>query len=249
MEVDISREAALAARSTLRLLRPHDVLDAEKIRVGRPFDGGYVMIDKFDNVDGAYSFGINDDTSWDFDIAQRDIDVYQYDHTIAGLPEENPRFHWQPIGIAPTSSDEMRSIVDVVNAHGHQNANNLILKCDIECAEWETLLHTPRSTLRKFSQIVIELHDIYRVGNPDDHIIRQALVNLTNSHHVIHIHANNYGGMRVVGGIPLPNVVEVTLLRKDMGTFRPSVTNFPTPLDVPCNRSAADFFLGTFDFS
>ena len=63
------------------------------LRIGRAYDGGYVMVDDFDNC-VAYSFGISDDVSWDFDIAKRGIDVYMYDHTIDSLPVYDERFHF-----------------------------------------------------------------------------------------------------------------------------------------------------------
>lgn len=249
MNIEHSIESAHAARATLALLRPYDVIDARKTRVGRPFDGGYVMIDLFDSVEAAYSLGINDDISWDFEIAQRGIEVFQYDHTIDALPEQNPRFHWEKIGIAASSEGNMRNIPDIIASHAHEELNNIILKCDIECAEWEILPYLPHDVIKKFSQIVIELHDIHRVGDPNDLKVRQALTNLTNFHNVVHVHGNNYGGVSVVGGIALPNVIEVTLLRKDLGQFRPSTHTFPTVMDMPCNNAQADLYLGNFTFS
>lgn len=86
MEDNLTRQADEFARAFLRPLRPYDLVDTPRIRLGRNFDGGYVMADCFDDVEAAYSLGINDDVSWDFDIAMRGIDVYQYDHTIDALP-------------------------------------------------------------------------------------------------------------------------------------------------------------------
>lgn len=54
-------------------------------RIGRDYDGGYLMLNVFHgNI--AYSFGINDDVSWDEDVANRGYEVYLYDHTIDALP-------------------------------------------------------------------------------------------------------------------------------------------------------------------
>lgn len=244
-----SIQSSYAARSSLSLLHPYDVVGARKVRIGRSFDGGYVMIDAFDRVQAAYSFGINDDVSWDTEIAQRGIDIFQYDHTIEGLPTNHARFHWEKVGIAPHSEGEMRSIPDIIQSHGHEDLDNILLKCDIESAEWEVLACLPNAILRKFSQIVIEIHDIHRFGNPDDFTIREALGNLTNYHNVVHVHGNNYGGMAIIGGYAVPNVMELTLLRKDMGQFTPSNLTFPTALDMPCNGNIADLFLGSFKFS
>lgn len=206
------------------------------------------MVDAFDGVQAAYSFGINDDVSWDTEIALRGIDIFQYDHTIDQLPVSNARFHWERIGIASESHTDMLSIPDIIAKHGHANLDNIVLKCDIETAEWEVLACLPNQILRKFSQIVIEIHDLYRVGNPHDSTVREALNNLTSYHNVVHVHGNNYGGISLVGGFAIPNVIELTLLRKDMGLFKPSEITFPTPLDMPCNRENSDFYLGNFNF-
>ena len=48
------------------------------------------MVDAFDAVDAAYSFGIGDNVAWDKEIAQRAIPVHMYDHTIDQLPENTP---------------------------------------------------------------------------------------------------------------------------------------------------------------
>jgi hypothetical protein len=55
-----------------------------KIRLGRNGDGGYVLLDDFTGVSAALSFGIARECSWDSAMAQRGIDVYQYDHTVDG---------------------------------------------------------------------------------------------------------------------------------------------------------------------
>ncbi|MGX8009145.1 hypothetical protein ACVDG8_009075 [Mesorhizobium sp. ORM8.1] len=55
------------------LLSPMAVTGVSKIRIGSQTDGGYVMLDDFVGVDGALSFGINDEDSWDVDIANRGL--------------------------------------------------------------------------------------------------------------------------------------------------------------------------------
>jgi hypothetical protein len=66
------------------------------VRMGKKFDGGYVMLDSFNrqNVDAAYSFGIDNDVSWDLDMARRGIDVFMFDHTISKLPRDHTKFHF-----------------------------------------------------------------------------------------------------------------------------------------------------------
>jgi hypothetical protein len=94
------------------------------------------MVDAFNGVEIAYSLGICDDVSWDFDIAQLGIDVYQYDHTIDKLPFEHGRFHWEKIDISHTSEGNLKSLGDLITENRHSSATNMLLKCDIEGSEW-----------------------------------------------------------------------------------------------------------------
>ena len=241
----------MLARQLLPMLRPHRLKDARKVRVGRHFDGGYVMLDRFAGMEAAYSLGINDETSWDFDMAQRGLHVYQYDHTIDGISYQHPLFHWFKIGISgrPEPEKSLDTLERLVEANGHSGNRNLILKCDIEGAEWDMLINTPNSVLAQFSQIVVEMHNLDRIRDPGPAAVaRAALINLCASHRVVHVHANNYAELTLVGGYPVPATLEVTLARVDLGEFSPSDESFPTPLDMPCNGLAADIHLGRFEF-
>jgi hypothetical protein len=62
------------------------------------------------------------------------------------------------------------------------------------------------------------------------------------------VHANNYGPYGLVAGIPVPDVIEITLVRSDLGRLVVSDETFPTPLDTPNNSNAHDFYLGRFAF-
>jgi hypothetical protein len=246
---DKAASEGYTARMLLRFLKPYRAIGLDMVRIGRPFDGGYVMVDAFDGVEIAYSLGINGDISWDFDIAQRGIDVYQYDHTIDKLPLEHSRFHWKKIGVNHQSEGDLKSLNELIAENGHSSATNMLLKCDIEGHEWLTFAFTPASIFNQFSQIIVEMHSVHRFGDPSfATTARQALFNITAHHRAVHIHGNNFSQFEPVGGIPLPQTIEVTFLRKDMVSFEPATHTFPTPLDMPCNPGEADLYLGTFTF-
>lgn len=235
----------------LRLLRPHTVKGIEKIRVGKAFDGGYIMLDKFTDVRAAYSLGINDDVSWDLQIADRGIEIYQYDHTIERLPAENERFHWQKIGIGrhPNPSANLETLSNMIQANGHENETGLLLKCDIEGFEWDMFDPLPTRVVEQFSQIVVEFHnlaDLWKYSLAS--VVQRVFSKLTTSHKVIHVHGNNYAEFAIVGGFPIPTCLEVTFARHDLGEFSVSEETFPTPMDMPCHPDQADFFLGRFQF-
>lgn len=235
----------------LRLLRPHDLDGARKIRLGRPYDGGYVMIDRFEQATAAYSLGINDDVSWDLEIAALDIPVFQYDPTIEALPENHPLFHWEPRYVSGyvDEAENVASLESLVHRNGHTDHTNMILKCDIEGSEWLLLRNTPQSILGKFSQIVLELHHLSMM---DDLVhaenIESTLTNLTRSHTVVHIHANNFSPWTTAWGVPIPLTLELTLIRNDEGPLSPSQEIFPTRMDMPCDKTAPDLHLGRFSY-
>lgn len=232
-------------------LEPMAVEGFSKVRVGRPHDGGYVMLDDFTGVEAAYSFGIHDDVSWDLEIAGRGIDVFQYDHTIGALPENNPRFHWERCGIGASADAALplTTLLDALVNNGHAQARELILKCDIEDAEWDVFGSTDPECLAQFRQIVVEFHWLQTVVEPSRyHKMLRAVSALTVYHQPIHVHANNYASMAFISGLPVPTVLEVTFVRKDGKAFRRTDETFPTSLDMPNLAGVSDYYLGHFRF-
>jgi hypothetical protein len=123
------------------------------------------------------------------------------------------------------------------------NYNNIFLKMDIEGAEYPWLLSLSEDQLYKFKQIVIEFHGINDDScntKLEDKI--NCLNKLSNTHYAIHIHGNNYGG--VINNIP--NVVEITYIRKNEINGEPKLNNTVLPihnLDFPNNLNNPDFDL------
>ena len=98
MEIPVNNDEEYY-RELNKLLRISPVKN-KLCRIGKYGDGGYIMPDVFRAGGIAYSFGINDDVSWDEDMAKRGYNVYMYDHTIEALPYERPEFHFHRCGIA-----------------------------------------------------------------------------------------------------------------------------------------------------
>ena len=81
------------------LILPKEVVGKKRILLGAKSDGCYVLLDDFENIKIAYSFGISTNIQFDKALADKGIDVFMYDHTINSLPYENPKFHWKKIGL------------------------------------------------------------------------------------------------------------------------------------------------------
>jgi hypothetical protein len=249
MAEDFAEEKDRGILEILRMLRPHRIEGVSKIRLGRPFDGGYIMLNKLDGIEAAYSLGINDDVSWDLDIAARDIPVFQYDPTINSLPQRSNLFSWRKIGIKGRHEPGygMTTISKIIRANKHSRSTNLIVKCDIERDEWEVFANLEPNVIAQFSQIVVEMHNFERITIKNfAELARAAVSNLTANHRVVHVHGNNYQPMVTVGNVTVPCILEVTLARVDQGKFLLSEEIFPTDIDMPCYPGVPDLYLGEF---
>lgn len=216
-------------------------------RIGRAFDGGYVMLDDFRNVQIAYSFGICDDVSWDTDMAKRGIQVYMYDHTIDKIPHEDNNFHFFKLGIKGIVDQNpcLETLSNILISNGHADEKNMILKLDVEGAEWEVLSSLNEEVLNQFRQIVIEFHDVNNYDRQS--LIKCALTNINKTHQLVHIHANNYSMGNIVERAFLPDSIEATYLNKKQYEFVNVVKSFPTSLDMPNNPTLSDINLGRWN--
>lgn len=232
------------------LLEPWRARGVGKVRVGDGHDGGYVMLDDWQGLAGALSIGIGSDDAWDRAMNARGLRVAQYDHTITAPPRQAEGLAWQPVGVGADDVNNLRTLRSLIALAGLPERGDLLLKMDVEAAEWEALAAGPEAApLDRFRQMVVELHWFERVSDPAWFAAAEAaLRHLARHHAVVHVHANNWGGMALVGGIAFPRVLEVTWARRDAYALEPETGFFPTPLDAPCDPSRPDLFLGTFRF-
>ena len=218
--------------------------DIELRRIGNQNDGGYVMMIPPSTNKVAYSLGISGDVSWDSEIVNMGYEVFQYDHTIKRLPVSNKHFHWHKIGIGGRIEGSFITIEEMLRQNGHLENREMLLKMDIEGAEWDALYNTDVSILNKFDQILIELHDLMNICNRDVKI--ECLRKLTSGHRVVHIHGNNYDYVQWCNDLILPNTIEVTFLRNDIANFELYRGFLPTALDTPNDPLLCDILMGNW---
>lgn len=199
-----------------KLLKVSGIKNHKLIRLGNVLgDGGYVMIDDFTDSSNAYSFGINDDVSWDMDMSERCEAVYMYDHTIDSLPSESEKFHFQKKGIADSLDkidDNLNSLQFFVSSNGHNNCEHMILKMDVEGCEYGALAMASSNLLQQFDQIVLEIHYLLRQENHNKVI--STLEHLNKTHFPFHVHINNYNSVKAFRGGFIGNTMEVSFASK-----------------------------------
>ena len=112
----------------------------------------------------------------------------------------------EPLGTAGTS---------LAAALERAPVGDLLLKIDIDGAEWG-LFDSLQGELSRFRQVIVELHGLTALG--DSLWFERAagvLATLRATHLPFHLHANNFGAYVIVGGVPVPDILEVSYLRRD----------------------------------
>ena len=126
--------------------------------------------------------------------------------------------------------------------------NNIFLKMDIEGGEYPWLLEIDENQLKKFKQIVIEIHGITNDGwncNYNDKV--KCLEKLSKTHYIVHAHGNN--NRPTVNNIP--DVIELTYVNKNMFNSLPELNTQFLPiknLDFPNNMYRHDIWLSFYPF-
>lgn len=231
------------------LLHVMNVKNKKIIRIGNKNDGGYLMVDDFlENGGTAYSFGVSSDVSWDKEMAGYHYDIYMYDHTINELPEQNTHFHFEKMGIA-SAINEVGEYLNTLNyflkKNNHQDEERMILKMDVEGAEYGFLEMTDSSVLNQFDQIVMELHFITSVEKSDE--IIKALTKLNVTHQLVHVHGNNYSKIKYINGHSIPDSLEVLYVKRSICQFYEKEEIRPFELDSPCWIERNEVFLGNWN--
>ena len=225
-------------------LQPKTTNSLRLVRVGGPNDGGYVMADDFD-VEGVISLGVGPDVSWDQDVAARGVSVAMFDPTVRRPPRDVPGSRFFRIGVSGSPrGNDFRTLEDLVVVSGFGIDSELLLKMDVEGAEWESLLNVSSKTMARFRQIIVELHDLESLkAHKGESTIVRVLEKLNESHVPIHTHANNFSRLVRFDGYWFPDAIEVTFLRRDL--LSGTVMNAPLPshLDAPCDPRVSDISL------
>jgi hypothetical protein len=206
-----------------------------KKRLGRPFDGGYVICD-IPNVkyDLFISGGIANDISFEEDFLKlHNIPCVAFDGTEhfnkEEFPNANPMIEFINKNIGSRNSSTLTDLKEYFN---NRSYSSIFMKLDIEGGENELFSVLSQYDLKKVRQLVIEFHSCYQKAIP---------VMLSKTHWLVHLHPNNYGG---VGSNGIPNVFECTYILKTPGDIiTKSDDPIPDPLlDMPNVMGTPDIY-------
>ena len=217
-------------------LQPVKLLNCELARYGEAHDGGYLACrNLLGDVRSAYSYGISGYDGWGCDIStELKVPVHQYDcfnTTRPSCPAGAPLFHAECIA-GKRSTDAEGHVFDSLKSQIVRNGDagkHLIVKMDVEGAEWDSILQTPDDVLDRIDQFIFEFHGFDR----NTALYVEVIAKLKRHFEVVHLHFNNHAC--VSGGVPFPAwAYEVTFVNKRLAKVDPAATvTLPHPLDAP----------------
>jgi hypothetical protein len=231
----------------LDLLSTRLVPGAKLKRFGNLGDGGYLMLDQFQNKSILISVGIGNDVSFDFDLMDSigARAVLQIDHTIGNEPPRiDPRVIFIPKMMTSRESFTSVTLDEVVRKLPMDVP--LILKMDIEGSEWEVLEATSVDLLSKFDQICIEFHNFHETVRNNFNSRFNVLKKLNVAFDIVHVHANNWGKFELLASRAIPDVFEVTYVNKTL--LPESLSRNVSSLDYPNHPDRPDIRLSFSQF-
>lgn len=215
-------------------LRPYECTKP-LIRFGSGLDGGYLLPDDLEGIQYCFSPGVSDESSFELECAERDIEVYMADASVSGPAGTHPKFHFIAKFLGATTKGKFISLNDWVTHHMNDMNQDAILQMDIEGFEYETLLATSKEVMNRFRIMVVEFHHLDQLWDVNFFNIAKACFDkILDTHKCVHIHPNNHATPLTMRNLTIPKYMEFTFIRKDRCTSIRKAKTFPHPLDKDC---------------
>jgi hypothetical protein len=210
-------------------------------RFGSANDGGYLMCENLlDGIASAYSYGIDTEDNWGCEVSTRlNVPVHQYDCFTPYRPTcPGGRFVYHNECIGPRAETIDAHPFDTLASQIAKNGDAgkpLLVKMDIEGAEWESLLATPNELLDRIAQLPMELHGVNKPR------FIELVQKLKQTFYLVSVHFNNFACSKT--SQPFPAIAyQVLFVNKRLGVLDPGrAARVPgSPPDAPDNPTRPD---------
>ena len=193
------------------LINPIIVKKEKLKRYGSVGDGGYVLPVKAVNKSiFLISGGIENNNEFEINLARLGITGIQIDNSI----DKPPVLHKNLSFIRATLGNIHEVDINKLITRFPASASG-ILKLDIEGAEYSVM--NSLKNLDKFNAVTVEFHNLYKIAEDNFwNNFRSILLKLKKYHGVVFIAPNNCCGYTILGGFPIPNVMEITFAKKSL---------------------------------
>ena len=225
----------------IKKLLPYEI-GINLIRLGDDGDGGYLIPDDLTNLDKNYSAGIGLLTKFENDLQNK----YSIDSMMLDFNNINKN-------ILPKNSQFFKKKLSLFSNENHITINDwidnkdeeIILKIDIEGDEYMNLASITNEKLMKVRILIVELHDLRNLRNliflrNFDKIISK----LIQFFYPCHLHINNMSKVINIGGFKVPDMLEMTFIRKDrVKDFNFNYSKLPNKLDKKTVKDKEEIIL------
>jgi hypothetical protein len=218
----------------IKKLRPKPV-GKKLIRIGGKGDGGYLLPDDLSGISSCFSPGVDITSTFEEELAETyGINSFMVDFSVDKPLIENKLFHFDKKFLGNKNDEKFIRLEDWVKNSMRDNYD-LLLQMDIEGAEYEVIIDTPREVFKKFRILVIEFHFLDIIFNKNAFKMVEAVFDkLSNDFTVAHIHPNNSRPIINKKLIDIPELLEFTFLRNDRVMYSDEKLKFPHALDEQC---------------
>lgn len=209
----------------IQLLKLYDPI-LQKVRLGNPWDGGYVVaLQSVGRSTALFSYGVGTDISFEKSyVDATGKKAFCYDHTIEGIGIDEKYANnivYTKEGISAFKSDDMENFLSHYKNSGIDG--RVLFKADVEGAEYDYILNTDISELARVTTgLVFEFH--YLQDPTKNQMFWDCARKLNEHFYLCHVHGNNYANNFVyeekqdpyIRQYSIPEVIELTYVNKDL---------------------------------
>jgi hypothetical protein len=221
-------------------IQPVNIANCQLKRFGEPHDGGYPLcVNLLADVKSGYSYGISGYDGWGCEVSRLlQVPVHQYDcfdMRRPSCPGGRTMFHAECVG-TKKSVEDGRPFDSIGSQFGRNGdaGTRVVMKIDVEGAEWDAFLAAPDEVLRQIDQLDVEFHHV------EDPKYVATLQRLKRFFYVAHVHYNNFSCQPSLR--PFPSwAFEVLLVNKRIAvTDGKPAPPAPAGIDAANNELTAD---------
>ena len=216
-----------------------------KIRLGRDFDGGYIIVDGF-NYEVLISCKIYGDDSFEKDFLKKNSNIKCYIYDEKNNIDQNIK-NQNIIYKSIFLKKHINSIVSETENDLYKvikNYSNIFLKINLKGEEFNLINNIPLNLLSKISQMVIVFYHPFKIDKFN------VFKKINKTHYLIHFHPNNCYSTKNINNITVPEVFECTYINKNL-IPKPELNNMsiPSELDKKNCKKKDDIYLSRYPYT
>ena len=217
-------------------LRPVDN-GHELIRIGAEGDGGYVLPNDVAGIEYVVSVGCGND--WSFERHLKEL--FQPKIRIVDRLEKKPDDLAIEVDYidAWLGKENSKNVVSLASVLEDYDEGEVLLKIDIEGAEFEALENLSDADFQNVRIFIIEVHGLEKIL--DRNFYKKTFSpfwnTISENYHLVHSHGNNCCGTVRYKNLQIPRVLELTFHKKSRSTTLHGVRPIPSHLDRKINEN------------